>query len=138
MKLARGQTPYYDIFSELQNVYLEESFLLELTRDNSSITMLIEAVLLEKHPLYSPPKSGQKFCLCDIRVTAYGVSDVQWPHKMVPIGLEERPDYGNIDMFYKEEGVYHIEVDGEVLKFRAEKMVVVCLGKIGSRTQGSS
>ena len=62
---------------------------------------IVEAVLTENHPLYTPPESDEQYCYKKGKIVFQGLKCVKW------INRNEAPftdafgeeDYGNIDVF---------------------------------------
>lgn len=93
----------------LENIYLEDSYVLGIKTD-TSIEFFLEAVLTENHPLYTSPLPGEQYC--------YRRITLKFPHpqtynltlnKMLPIVDPDGTwDYGNIDEFFMENETYHL------------------------------
>jgi hypothetical protein len=93
----------------LENIYLEDSYVLGIKTD-TSIEFFLEAILTENHPLYTSPLPGEQYC--------YRSITLKFPHpqtynltlnKMLPIVDPDGTwDYGNIDEFFLENQTYHL------------------------------
>lgn len=53
---------YYEAFSDLAGVYLEDSWVLELAPHDHGLALRLETVLTPEHPLYEPPMPGEQHC----------------------------------------------------------------------------
>jgi hypothetical protein len=100
----------YWTFFGFENVYLEDSYLLNVQINNSSIEFLVETVLTENHPLYTHPLPNEQYCYKKYKIKFPYVRDYQWINKkMTPIhNPDGSVDYGNIDEFYLKNKKYHI------------------------------
>ena len=93
-----------------ENIYLEDSYVLSINANTISIQILLEAVLTENHPLYTPALSGEQYC--------YRQMTVNFPHPQTydlvlnNISAIADPDgsvdYGNIDDFFMEDDKYYL------------------------------
>ncbi|MEG3959983.1 hypothetical protein [Microcoleus sp. herbarium2] len=93
-----------------ENIYLEDSYVLSINDNTISIQILLEAVLTENHPLYTPALSGEQYC--------YRQMTVKFPHPQTydlvvnnirPIADPDGSvDYGNIDDFFMEDDKYYL------------------------------
>ncbi len=93
----------------LENIYLEDSYVLGIKTD-TSIEFFLEAILTENHPLYTSPLPGEQYCYQRItlkfpRPQTYNLT----LNKMIPIVDPDGTwDYGNIDEFFMENETYHL------------------------------
>ena len=93
-----------------ENIYLEDSYVLSINANTISIQILLEAVLTENHPLYTPALSGEQYC--------YRQMTVKFPHPQTydlvlnNISAIADPDgsvdYGNIDDFFMADDKYYL------------------------------
>ena len=52
---------YSEMFDELRDVYLEDSWVLALRQVDGQLTFDLDAVLTESHPRYQVPKPGEQY-----------------------------------------------------------------------------
>ncbi len=52
----------YFNFPGFENIYLEDSYVLEIKTNSTSVEILLEAVLTEQHSLYTNPKNDEQYC----------------------------------------------------------------------------
>lgn len=93
-----------------ENIYLEDSYVLSINANTISIQILLEAILTENHPLYTPALSGEQYC--------YRQMTVYFPHPQTydlvlnnisPIADPDGSvDYGNIDDFFMADDKYYL------------------------------
>jgi hypothetical protein len=53
---------YYEAFSDLAGVYLEDSWVLELAPSDDGLALRLDTVLTPEHPLHESPKPGEQHC----------------------------------------------------------------------------
>ena len=109
--------PYYQL-SGLENVYLEDSYVLGIQIIPSSVEFSLSVVLTEQHPLYSPPLPGERYCHRSGMLRFPNVKRVQWLEKsmMQYTDATGEVDYGNIDEFYLVDGHYYLSGDWGTLE----------------------
>ena len=104
-------TPYHLALTPLSNIYLEDSYVLNIIENSDLISFEMEFVLTEKHELYQAPKPYEQYCYrrgainfieCENTVL---VLSGQPPSKDVT----GETDLGNIDVFIDFEGKYFVE-----------------------------
>jgi hypothetical protein len=93
-------------------VYLPDSWVLAVDTDESHVSFVIEAVMRPEHPrYYSPPKPGEQYSYVRVRWSLHG--DVSWnegPSLEHPaIDQSGERDFGNIDAWWQEGDVEHLE-----------------------------
>ncbi|HEY8395303.1 MAG TPA: hypothetical protein VIK96_00840 [Bacilli bacterium] len=105
-------TDYYRIPS-LENVYLEDSFLLDVEETNRNIIMRVEIVLTENHALYEKPLPDEAYCYRNAKLTFSDFEkSVCLEKKFVPFtDASGEVDYGNIDFLHLSNGVFEIGGD---------------------------
>ena len=110
---------YYYNWEIFKNIYLEDSFVLEINEVSNSFVFKVEVVLTENHPLFENPKFGEKYCYKDAFILFSNPTLIRWDLKnlgFVSSDANNESDLGNIDVFYKDENGYYLEGDwGKVL-----------------------
>lgn len=101
----------YPTYPGLAGVYLEDSYVLDITEEPGHVTFRLEAVLTPAHPAYRDPASGQQYCTVNGELAFGDVSVVEWVERIMrrnpdPAG---EADLGNIDSLTNEDGVYFVE-----------------------------
>ena len=95
----------YDELEALQNVYLEDSFVLGFSITQNLVSIDIDAVLTDSHPEFKPPIPGEQYCYLRGRLVFEGfdhaVFDFHSSSRSTDASGEV--DYGNIDTFVIEE-----------------------------------
>lgn len=92
----------YSSLSQFENVYLEDSFVISIKTEENQAEFMIEAVLHEKHPLYSPPSAQEQYCYKLAKISFSNAKKVTWIEKKNSffIDANNEVDYGNIDNFF--------------------------------------
>ena len=119
----------YDAWADFSQIYLEDSFVLDVRITAYTVELLVELVLLEQHPLYNTPKSGEQHSYRRGRIIFPSATDVHWQHRKVrqyrdPDG---ELDFGNIDTFVLRSGTYFMTGDWGNLRITSDQPHVVFL-----------
>jgi hypothetical protein len=95
----------YSKLPALRDVYLEDSWVLDIRIDPLAVEFRIEFVLTENHPSYSSPRPGQQHCYRAGTLRFDGVRRVCWTSRGAPPATDAsgESDFGNIDSFECEE-----------------------------------
>jgi hypothetical protein len=108
--------PYYEI-PGFEEVFLEDSWVMDIQDHPSGVTFFLNAVLREKHPLYQPRLPGQQYCYRGAHLKFRNPSKVNWVRKTMSPAVDatREIDFGNIDMFYFFSGHYYLSGEWEEL-----------------------
>lgn len=89
----------YEMMPGFKHVLLEESYVLGINEEETSIRFALDAVLLPGHPLYEVPKSDEAFCYRAAQLVVSGWSVLRWVKRSLQPSLDANGqiDYGNID-----------------------------------------
>jgi hypothetical protein len=108
-----SKTPYYKAFDALKNIYLEDSWVLEIHDIEKSISFEMEFVLTKSHKFYDKPKKGEQYCykrgqliLSGCAAKTLHLSDAE-----PSIDANGEKDLGNIYLFVKQNE--QVELEGE-------------------------
>lgn len=114
------RVPYGD-FVGLENVYLEDSYVLDIQIRVSSVLFVILAVLTEEHPEFSPPPPEQQYCYRRAELSFSDAKRIECVLESITAATDvtETVDYGNIDEFYLADGQYHLSGDWGRLAIRS-------------------
>ncbi|HEX2268697.1 MAG TPA: hypothetical protein VHH35_04145 [Pyrinomonadaceae bacterium] len=112
--------PYYQL-EGLEQVYLEDSYVLDLRTEPTSVEFLLRAVLTEEHPLYMSPLPGEQYCYRSALLRFSDVERVEWMEKSIVPSTDATGavDYGNIDEFYFAGGHYYLSGDWGRLEIKS-------------------
>jgi len=91
----------YDVIKKLENIYLEDSYVLNIEETKNSIYFEMEFVLIENHPLYVLPLFNQKYCYKKGGLKFIKCREINWKIKNNIRFIDKNEDFdlGNIDSF---------------------------------------
>ncbi|MCP4487956.1 MAG: hypothetical protein GY820_11645 [Gammaproteobacteria bacterium] len=117
---------YFEI-GDLKNIYLEDSFVLNITEKNDEIRYEVEFVLTENHPLYSTSPEIEQYCYKKGALLFKGVSSVIWEDRSNKnfVDKNNEIDYGNIDCFSFSGENFKLSGDWGVVSFKANSVAVI-------------
>ena len=103
---------YYEL-SVLEQIYLEDSFVLGVEVLPGTVKIQLDLVLREGHPSYVVPGAGEQYCFWKAVLKLEEVSEVTWhmPTGAPAIDASGDIEYGGIDSY---------EVDGSVHRIVGE------------------
>ena len=118
---------HYSEWSEFRDVYLEDSFVLDIREGIKSIEFDMEIVLTETHSLYSDPPFGTQYCYRNglIRFNRPARSDWQRSLLVPAVSADNSLDYGNIDNLSKLNNVYHLEGEWGKMSLAADSIELI-------------
>jgi len=108
-------------------VYLPDSWVLGVETTPSSVCFVLDAVLTDGHPRYYwPPKAGEQYPYARLRWCLHG--EVWWndgPHLGRPaVDASGEEDFGNIDAWFQEGGVDHLEGEWGTVAIRGASQTI--------------
>ena len=111
----------YSQFSGFENVYLEDSYVLDIHINPSSVEFLLLVVINEQHPLYSPPECNEQYCFRKGMLRFPNVARLAWLEKSMKPYTDATGsvDYGNIDEFYLAGEYYNLRGDWGSLEIKS-------------------
>lgn len=122
-----GRRVHYGKLPGLKDVYLEDSYVLGIGEDDRALRFTLLVVLRESHPHFTHPSPTDRYCfklgVLEFRET----TAVEWQRRSVLKYRDARGrvDYGNVDVFYRDErGTYHLEGDWGVVDVASSAPVV--------------
>ncbi|GIU52347.1 hypothetical protein TUM4438_44850 [Shewanella sairae] len=120
---------YFEI-EGLKNIYLEDSYVIDIKETESGIIFDMEFVLKPAHSCYSEPLSNEQYCYKDGTIEFIGCSSINWisRSKQVFTDRNKNVDHGNIDSFFRKGAVNHLEGDWGIVEFtNSERDLVITL-----------
>ena len=95
------------------NVYLEDSFVLEIKATPGLLVLEVELVLTPQHPAYHPPAPGEQHCYARARIEFPNVRNLMWADQGTPPAVDASgaKDFGGIDALFWNGSVFHVEGD---------------------------
>lgn len=128
--MALVSDQHYWNISGLEAIYLEDSYVLGLEVESDAVNFDLDVVLRPGHPLYEPPRSGDKYCMHRGRLVFPRPRGVRLERSNLPPATDAsgQLDYGNIDGFeivadrtyhlFGEWGSLQLSSDLPILTFR--------------------
>lgn len=103
------KSDYYE-WSGLEEIYLEDSFVLDIIESADTLCFIVDAVLTEKHVLYETPLPTVQYCYKKAKITFANVQQVKWLEKTMrpTTNVDGSVDFDNIDYFYSKGDVYSL------------------------------
>ncbi|MEU2014141.1 hypothetical protein [Nocardia sp. NPDC019302] len=103
----------YADYPVLSDLYLEDSYVLEVIERPTEVVFVLDAVLTPEHSMYRAPGAGEQYCYVRGDLIFENASRVEWLEKSFrkykdASGSE---DMGNIDVLTNTDGVYYLEGD---------------------------
>ncbi|MDJ0760735.1 MAG: hypothetical protein QNJ19_15170 [Woeseiaceae bacterium] len=101
--------PYHEL-SGFEDIYLEDSFVLNIRQIRNTVEIFLDFVLRETHRSFRPPPPGEKYCYRRGRLVFRNVVCANW-EKLSFIGATdatEEADFGNVDEFEFEDGNFYL------------------------------
>ena len=126
MKPNASEPMEYHQLSGLDNIYLEDSYVLGVEENESEIRFRLELVLTERHPAYSPPKPGEQYAYRRGEIVFPAATEKSWIRKSMhpnpdPSG---EPDFGNVDAFFGIGGTYHLSGEWGEIRISSDSPVL--------------
>lgn len=116
---------YYNI-EELENVYLEDSYVLRIKTDSNSAEFRLSVVLTENHPLYNPPKQDEYYCCKKAVLSFPAATEIIWVEVNIDPAIDANGevDFGNIDSFFYNDQYYELSGSWGELKIQSAKPTI--------------
>ena len=105
-------TDYWSI-PALENVYLEDSWVLSISAQPGSLVPAVDMVLREHHAAYRTPAAGEQYCYRRGILRFDGVTTLSWSGQGAPPAVEAtgQPDFGSFDQFEVDGARYRLSGD---------------------------
>lgn len=103
----------YSNLSQLQDIYLEDSFVLGISTEPTKIEFSLEVVLNKNHSLYKEPVENESYCYRNANLIFTDFDSAKWLEKNDDyfIDASGQTDYGNIDFFHIAEKGFDLSGD---------------------------
>ena len=124
--MSSEAVPYHLCCKALENLYLEDSFVLDISKNDSSLRFDMEFVLTENHEFYHLPKENEQYCYRRGRLEFLSCSSttLQLSNQLPSTDANGEKDIGNIHYFVSSNGGYFLEGDWGSLKVKCDKVSV--------------
>ncbi len=92
---------YHDKLDILKDIYLEDSFVIEIKEKDNYIKFLVELVLTEEHELFDTPGEDEQYCYKKASMIFKNIESLVWLEKKdyINSSMQVSGDMGNIDIF---------------------------------------
>lgn len=108
--------PTYDeAFEDLAEIYLEDSWVLDVGVRAGALVFDLDAVLTERHPRYRPPRPAEMYCYHRARLVIRSPRPISFRRSGRPPSRDPdgELDYGNIDVFAPDDDASRWSLDGD-------------------------
>ena len=107
----------YQELDGFADVYLEDSFVLEIRATPGHLTFEVELVLTPRHPSYHPPAPGEQACYARATIQFPQVRELVWSGQGTPPAVDASgsKDYGGFDALFWNGSAFHVEGDWGVI-----------------------
>lgn len=101
---------YYNNIEGLENIFLEDSYVLDVRENDDSIEFYLDLVITKGHPMYKEPGREVQHCYKKAKIVFPRVLGIQWNEKRFEkfTDASGEIDYGNIDEFLFRNGKYYL------------------------------
>ena len=115
---------HYGNWTGFAQVYLEDSYVLEIMETKDTLEFDMELVLREGHPAYTVPGAEEQYCYKRGKVVFRGVRDVSWHERKDVVSWDARGerDLGNIDVLCLDEGWFRLQGDWGRVRLHATEV----------------
>jgi hypothetical protein len=112
----------YTSLPGFENVYLEDSWVLDIEAHPARLTFKLEVVLTPEHPLYAPPRPDEQYCYRASTITFANVRALTWTDQGQPPAVDAsgEADFGHIDSFIVAAGHCRLEGDWGQIKVESD------------------
>jgi hypothetical protein len=103
--------PYWKL-KDLEDVYLEDSWVLSIGASPARLELVIDFVLRESHPDYSNPRPGEQYCYKKGSLVFAPVSELHWTNQGAvkpTIDPDGEVDFGSLDVLQFEDDVWSMD-----------------------------
>ena len=124
--MSSEAVPYHLCCEALANLYLEDSYVLDIAKGNNSIRFNVEFVLTENHEFYYPPKENEQYCYKrgQLEFISCSSTTLQLSNQTPSTDANNEKDIGNIDCFISSNEGYFLEGCWGSLKVKCDTVSV--------------
>jgi len=114
----------YTLIKPLSGIYLEDSYVLDVTEDSGTIRFTLEAVLTPDNKKYHPPNPGEQYCYMTGELIFSGITRTDWIRRSFQRYTDATGeiDYGNIDALITYADGYELEGDWGTVRIWSEQL----------------
>lgn len=116
---------YFEWLKALSEIYLEDSYVLQIRERASEIEFEMEFVLRPGHVFFREPEEDEKYCYRRGLIRLSGCTDVKWSKRSdVNVDANNEIDFGNIDVFDRDGGRINMSGDWGTLSLKSNQVLV--------------
>ena len=122
----------------LNGIYLEDSYVLDVSASRGLLAITVEFVLTPEHPSYAPRLAGEAYCYRTGVLVFEGVTDLNWTGQLASHPSQDPDgsiDYGNIDALTIDGNHYTVEGNLGMIDLRAASVRVALVSDGTTHTQ---
>jgi hypothetical protein len=104
----------------LSDLYLEDSYVLDIVESAGRLTFSMLAVLTPEHPAYHDPRPGEQYCYAGGALVFSDVAHIDWLERSTQryVDATGEIDLGNIDSLTTTDGMYEVAGDWGRVRIR--------------------
>lgn len=121
--MSAGEAVDYSGIPGLENLFFEDSWVLEIVRHTDRIVFRVDAVLTESHPAFAPPQPGEQHCYRRGELVFDSIRSLRWEADGLVRASSDpsgETDLGSIDSFVKVGETYVVVGDFGTLTIQAD------------------
>ncbi len=121
--MSAGEAVDYSGIPGLENLFFEDSWVLEILRHADRIVFRVDAVLTESHPSFAPPQPGEQHCYRRGELEFDSIRSLRWEADGLVRAISDpsgETDLGSIDAFVKVGETYVVVGDFGTLTIESE------------------
>ena len=122
--------PYFSL-NGLEDVYLEDSYVLAVKQSDDAIQFKLDLVLRESHPQYKTPEKNEQYCYRKAKLVFNNMRKIDWLKSQSQEYFDANGDvdYGNIDEFYAEGNQYYLSGDWGKIRIVSDQPELIINGQ---------
>ncbi|WP_392957442.1 hypothetical protein [Streptomyces sp. LN245] len=112
----------YPNFPGFESVYLEDSYVLDITVHPAVLSLQLDLLLLPGHPEYGAPSPGDRACFRRATIVFSPVCDLHWTGQSVgrpAIDASGTLDFGSVGCLTRDQDNYELQGDWGTILLRS-------------------
>lgn len=111
----------YTALPGVAGVYLEDSYVLEISESRDRLVFDLDAVLTPEHAAYHPPRPGEQYCYAHARLVFPDVELVEWVTRSACCFTDAtgEVDLGNIDTLTVDGNLFAVAGDWGIVRIQS-------------------
>lgn len=132
-----GYLSVYSSFSGFEDVYLEDTWVLEIQRTGNKFVFHVDLVLTSGHADYVPRLSGEQYCYRHARIVFDDLRSLNWTGARLVAAQDSTGEFdlGTIDFLSYADSKYSIEGDFGSIVLVSSAPRIEFTDRIGSRSE---